>query len=536
MVTRCTFPSVTVRRRAVSRTTWVVIGVGLLLSAVFVVAARVGHVENEERLLQERAATVAAVLEGSIQSVEIPLIQAAAVADVADETTLSAVSAVQRTLQSQVGDDARFVSASVWAAGELEPLLVIGVRPKLSRESADTVRAVLDTAFDIKDQLHVNGLFKGSEPRLGYAVSSSLESSGDVVVYAEQSLPTDRISQTDPGSPFANLDYALYLGSTETPETLVATTSEDLPFTGRHAEEPVEFGDTELLLVMAPAAVLGSRLLQALPWLVGVVGVASTMGAAALIEGIHRRRRDAESLARENERLYEEQHHIAHALQMSLLPARLPQRADLEFAARYVPGGRGTEVGGDWYDVIELNGRVGIVIGDAVGHDVAAATVMAGMRYSAHTLLAQDLAPEEVLNAINRLDRVRGDFVTMACAVFDPRARTLTIANAGHPPPLLVCGADTRHVHSPLGPPIGPFPGVDYEASTVCLPAQGTLLLYTDGLYERRGEEIDVGLERLRAAAARLDGPAEPLLDRLFTDLVGDRIRDDVAMLALRWG
>lgn len=519
-----------------SRTTWIVTGVGLLLSGVFAVVARTSHVENEERLLQERAATVAAVLEGSVQSIEIPLIQAAAVADVGDAATLSAVSVVQRTLQGQVGDEARFVSASVWAAGSSEPLLVIGMQPKLLQEPTETARSVLDTAFDARDQLHVNGLFEGAEPRLGYAVSSSLESSGDVVVYAEQSLPTDRISQTDPGSPFANLDYALYLGSAERPETLVATTTGDLPFTRRRAEQTVDFGDTELLLVMTPAGVLGSRLLQALPWLVGVAGVASTIGAAALIEGIHRRRRDAEALARENERLYEEQHDIAHALQMSLLPARLPQRADLEFAARYVPGGRGTEVGGDWYDVIELNGRVGIVIGDAVGHDVAAATVMAGMRYSAHTLLAQDLAPEEVLNAINRLDRVRGDFVTMACAVFDPRARTLTIANAGHPPPLLVCGAETRHVHSPLGPPIGPFPGVDYQASTVCLPAQGTLLLYTDGLYERRDEEIDVGLERLRACAARLDGPAEPLLDRLFIELVGDRIRDDVAMLAVRWG
>ena len=240
----------------------------------------------------------------------------------------------------------------------------------------------------------------------------------------------------------------------------------------------------------------------------------------------------------ENARLYEHEHRVAETLQRSLLPAELPDVPGLEVAARYAAGGPGVEVGGDWYDVFELpGGRIGFALGDVVGRGITAASIMGQVR---NALRAYALDGHPPIGVLERLDRLAQRFehnqmVTLTYAVFDPVAGTLVFASAGHLPPLLrdpVAGA--AYLEGGHSIPIGVLPGAVFVERQATLAPGATVLLYTDGLVERRGEPIDAGLDRLRARVE--SGPEEPeaLCDHVFEGLVGHDARDDVALLAVR--
>jgi PAS domain S-box-containing protein len=242
------------------------------------------------------------------------------------------------------------------------------------------------------------------------------------------------------------------------------------------------------------------------------------------------------------EKRAEREHRIAETLQRSLLPEGLPEIPGVSLAARYVPATGDMEVGGDWYDVVQLpQGLIGLVVGDVVGHGLRAAATMGQLRMA---LRAYALEGETTGQVVSRLQSFVlqlpvPDMATLVYVLFDPESGRLRFANAGHPPPLLV-GADGSASYLPAGlaPPLGaavhPNQFVEVEAT---LEPGATLLLYTDGLVERRGTSIDESLDLLAreagaGVAAGLD--LEGLCEHLLTTLVGENVADDIALVAVR--
>ena len=512
----------------VGRLTLAVIAAGILLSAGLAIAAQLAYDDNEERLLHQRSQEAASVLQTAIPGVEAPL---AKIGLLASQLIDSDPETVRRAVEEQLAADPAFVAISVRAQDEPDLVISVGDR-KLDLTAEEVSRRFAAAVGGDQPSLGVVDLLDGDDPRLGYVHVT--RGPVDVLVYAERPTPPDRRSTVDRGEAFDELDFALYLDD-GAESTLIFASTEDGRVQGRTSVQYIPFGDQTLEFVVSPAEQLSGRLLATLPWMVAVGGLLSTMVGAALVQGLQRRRHEAETLTAQVEELYGREHEIAATLQQSLLPRSLPDVPGAEIAVRYVAGAQGAEVGGDWYDAIDLDDdRLVLIVGDVAGHGVEAAAVMAAMRYGTHTIAAQDVAPEEILGGINRLDTIRGDFVTMVCALLDVRAGTLTISRAGHPPPLVIDGDCTRFLDGPVGPPIGFLDTALYPTTTEILRPGATLLLFTDGLYERKGEDIDAGLQRLRSVAAAHRGPLRSLIDHVYESLVDGRPRDDVAMLAVR--
>ncbi|MFH9891596.1 SpoIIE family protein phosphatase [Streptomyces luteogriseus] len=237
---------------------------------------------------------------------------------------------------------------------------------------------------------------------------------------------------------------------------------------------------------------------------------------------------------------------IAGELQRRMLPETLPRCTGVRLASRYLPAAETARVGGDWYDAIPLPGsRVALVVGDVMGHDMTSAALMGQLRTTAQTLAGLDLPPHEVLHALDeQAQRLGTDYIaTCLYAVYDPVSHHITIANAGHPPPVLLhLGGRAEVLRVPSGAPIG-VGGVDFEAVSLDAPAGATLLLYTDGLVESRLRDVWTGIEQLReklTAVAQLTGPDHPppleaLCDEVL-DMLGPGDRDDdIALLAARF-
>jgi serine phosphatase RsbU (regulator of sigma subunit) len=228
---------------------------------------------------------------------------------------------------------------------------------------------------------------------------------------------------------------------------------------------------------------------------------------------------------------------LAETMQHSLLPAAVPDMARFAFAARYVPATRGLAVGGDWYDVLDLTpDRVAIAVGDVVGHGPGAAAVMGQLRSALTSCLLDGYGPARALEHLDRFARrVPGARVSsVACLLADAEHETLVWACAGHPPPLLVSAVGARFLDRPSGPVLGVAASPEHAEHTTRFAPDDTVVLYTDGLVERRGESIDVGLARLAAAAsARRHLPPADLVDGVLAELHdGDGPADDVAVVA----
>jgi GAF domain-containing protein/anti-sigma regulatory factor (Ser/Thr protein kinase) len=233
------------------------------------------------------------------------------------------------------------------------------------------------------------------------------------------------------------------------------------------------------------------------------------------------------------------QHTVADLLQRSLLPARLPDLPGLEMAARYLPGADDTHVGGDWYDVVLLpRGRVGLAIGDVVSRGVRAAAVMGQMRIALRAYALDGDGPGVVLDRLDRLVRGLGEreMATVAYLVLDPVERSLAVGLAGHLPPLLVTpSGEARLLDAVRSRPIGVAAARRYEEATFQVDRGDTIVLYTDGLVERRGAPIDKGLEELvQSAAAVAELGPEELSDRLIGAARAESVPDDVAVLTVR--
>ena len=244
----------------------------------------------------------------------------------------------------------------------------------------------------------------------------------------------------------------------------------------------------------------------------------------------------AVSLSIANLRAYGVEHRIALTLQRSLLPQWAAPPPGLDVAVRYEAAAAHAEVGGDFYELLELDGNdVIAAVGDVVGHSLQAATVMAELRNGLRAYALEGHPPAAVLE---RLDRMLRRFhpsvtATVCITVLDRSGGRLTVANAGHPPPLLIDAQGARRV-ADHGSVLGfglPAP----EPVTVDISGGTTVLLLTDGLFERRGEHVDDGVDRVLAVARAWGGTLDELCDRLLAEVgPGAAATDDIALLALR--
>ncbi|MFI8438485.1 SpoIIE family protein phosphatase [Streptomyces sp. NPDC079020] len=244
---------------------------------------------------------------------------------------------------------------------------------------------------------------------------------------------------------------------------------------------------------------------------------------------------EAAERLRTSERRHRE---TAVTLQRSLLPQELEQPDDLRIAATYQPGGTDAAVGGDWYDVITLGaGRTALVIGDVMGRGVRAAAVMGQLRTAVRAYARLDLPPHEVLQLLDGLatEIDASQIATCVYAVHDPNEGRLVYASAGHLPILVRDEDGTVHrAADPTGPPLGTG-GWVHTSDTIPLPPGSTAVLYTDGLVERRSEDIDEGVAALARALSGAKGAPQVVCDRLIRSLgVTAEHDDDVAVLVVQ--
>ncbi|MEU5026110.1 SpoIIE family protein phosphatase [Streptomyces milbemycinicus] len=249
------------------------------------------------------------------------------------------------------------------------------------------------------------------------------------------------------------------------------------------------------------------------------------------------------ALAYDNAARFRNERRLALTLQRALLPQHLPQVPGLRTASYYRASTTGTEIGGDWYDVIALPGEVmGLAIGDVMGHDVDAATVMGRLRPALRGFALDRAAPGTLLAKLDAYLRSLDveHFATCLYAVYEPRTRRLRWASGGHPPPLMVAGEATDYLHTRPGAPLGLVQGAP-ETHATRLPAGAGLLLYTDGLVENSRLSVDAGLAALRSTCAglseseRLD--PQRIIDRSRGLLhAPGRVDDDTALLAASAG
>ncbi|MFV2119508.1 PP2C family protein-serine/threonine phosphatase, partial [Streptomyces sp. Act-28] len=241
-------------------------------------------------------------------------------------------------------------------------------------------------------------------------------------------------------------------------------------------------------------------------------------------------------------RLYDAKHQLAHGLQEALLPHSLPAAPGLRVAARYLPATRGMDIGGDFYDLLRVDATTAAaVIGDVQGHNVAAAALMGQVRTAVHTHATAGAAPEEVLARTNRLllDLDLGLFTTCLYARIDLDRRRVRMASAGHPPPLLRCpDGRARRLDVPPGPALGIDPDAVYPVTELDLPPGAVLVLYTDGLVETAGTDIEQAIDRLAGHLAAWDTEDPDRLLELLLDhaVPADRRTDDIALLLVRFG
>ena len=504
-----------------------IVTVGIVLTVVSTWGAARVDENTEKRLLQVQTLQAAAVLSSAAMVVQQPMQAALDVQKFADRGDRASV--FERGMGANVGSgDGQFVSAALWQRDRdrLRNLATIG-RPGLDgggSEGRDFLARALDSPTSVVRSVVVEEQFRIAwalaDPATGY------------VVYAERAVPADRRSRVDQNAAFADLNYAIYLGKSTDVADLSTTNVDpaDLPLKDPSYRTEVPFGDTVLTVVMSPKRHLGSSVSQRLPVILGVGGVLLTAIAALVVSRLVRARRDAETST-------EQQRALFVRLQRALLPQVIPDIPQIEIASEYVAGAQGIDIGGDWYSVIGVDDdRFAFVVGDVSGHGVDAVAVMAHARFTLRAYLVDGDTPQRALEKCSRQFDIAVDehMVTAVVGIGNWRTGEFVISTAGHPPPLLITGDRVEYLETPVGPPLG-IGRSSYKSATFTLPEESTLILYTDGLIERRTENIDAGMQRLTDVVAPIAAdPLDSLLDQVLASLRDEDAADDIAVLALR--
>ncbi|MEV1288223.1 fused response regulator/phosphatase [Micromonospora sp. NPDC049679] len=236
----------------------------------------------------------------------------------------------------------------------------------------------------------------------------------------------------------------------------------------------------------------------------------------------------------EAQRSYDEEHRIAVTLQRSLLPRRLPDIPGFDLAVRYEPASAQSEVGGDFYELAVIDGQLLVAIGDVAGHSLHAATVMAELRHAVRAYAVEGHPPGAMLERADVLLRtlLPGELATICLLLLDPATGAFRMASAGHLPPLLVRPGTVQFLEQ-RAPLLGVRAKRPADGEFMLSPGS-TLVLYTDGLIERRDADIDEGLRALAISAATVDADLDRFCERLLVELAAPEIHDDIAVVAVR--
>ncbi len=525
-----------------ARAVALVVVIGLVLTAVSSwVAYRIDQ-STEERLHETQNEQAAAVLSTVVSAIQQPLSTGLQVQATSGPDGNPAV--FSRTFSANVGEGRLFVSASLWQAadGEITRLAAVGAAPGMDPRGPE-VQELLGRALQASTSV-VRTVTVGDLPRLVYAQA---DLNTGFIIKVERAIPADRRSTVDSDSAFSNLDYAIYLGEQTQLDDLLTTNVDldELPLTGSAARTKVDFGDAGLTLVTQPRKHLGSGLSKWLAMILSLGGLLLTTASALVTRTLMRRGSRAEDdaatitkLYEQNNALYEEQRALFLRLQRALLPHVIPQIPELEIASSYVAGTDGIEIGGDWYSIVAIGeDHFGFVVGDVSGKGVDTVAEMARARFTLRAYLLDGNTPAEALEKCSSQFDIAVDehIVTVIVGLGTWATGEIVVANAGHPLPLLMTDDGSEYVAMPVGPPLGVGES-PYDSATFTMPQGSTLLAFTDGLVERRDEDIDIGMKRLgHAAQEQRDRPLGELVTAVLTALHDDgEAADDTAVLALR--
>jgi serine phosphatase RsbU (regulator of sigma subunit) len=510
-----------------------VLVLGLAVTAVMSWTAHVLDRGTERRLLAHQTRQAASVITSAITGIVSPLQTALGIADATD----GSVAGFRAWMTRETGAGKLFISTGLWHS-DGTPVTALGARPGLGPAAiARLVRAAPATAPFLVRGIDVDG-----SPRVVYLLGSP---GSAYVVYAERAIPANRRVPAESNPAFADLDFATYLGTRETPDALQTTdvADADLPLSGTVARETIPFGDQRLTLVTRPIGHLGGELNRDLPWIVLLGGVLLSALSALITGLLVRGRMTAETDARTITALYQqldgsyrEMRDTVELLQRALLPRYDPDIPGLEIASRYVAGARGVDIGGDWYTVVRIDDdHIAFAVGDVSGHGVEAAALMGRLHFTLRAYLLEGHGPDVALSMCSLdLDLARdGHMATALVGVGRLSDRSVLLASAGHLDPLVATGSDRSYLRVPTGQPLG-IAQTTYAAAAHQLPPGATMFAFTDGLVERRGEAIDVGLQRL-ADAIEGDRSLSSELDDVLRRVTPEGSEDDIAILALRW-
>ncbi len=518
-------------RKGVGRWSVMILAFLLVLTGVTFWGTRTIVRDQERRLLTERTHEVGLVLSTSIGAVPTSLSALGGILAATDGSTSAFTQAANTEVaanpnlaygllrQTSGGYVVEAAAGKGLAVGDVISDARAATMAEASRSKVVVVTPVIGT---------------GANRVLGFALGPPAAPAG-TVLYRQAALGVVSSPRAAATAPFHEVKVVLYASPRVDPSQVLVATTAQLPLKGSVQFQTLQVGSSTLLLAVAATQPLVGSVAADAPWFVLAVGVVVALLVGVAVEAESRRRRAAVALLAS-------EHDIAETLQRSLLP-ELPQLKGLDLAARYLAGGTFQQVGGDWFDVFALaDGRVGVVIGDVIGHDIAAATAMSQIRASLRAYAWQGDGPGPVLARLDRLIDAFGlaQLVTVFYGVLEEAApdggRVLRYANAGHLPPFVL--APDGHVHSMAGggsTVIGaPTTENRVEAEQV-LPAGSTLLLFTDGLVEVPGGSLNDSLASLAATIAghRPSDPAENLCERVVTAMQGKDLRDDIAVLAI---
>jgi hypothetical protein len=489
--------------------------------------------DQEHRLLRERAAEVGLLLTSAVSAVPVTLnTQGQILRDTHGSRT-----AYQRAAAAAVAAGPGHLTFAWLRAQPQGRSYVVLASAGAGLRTGEVVTDARVGAFAqaVKAKSFAATPVLGSDRRLGFAVGPPSAPAG-TVLYRESALGPVSPPRQAASSPFAELDVVLYGTPTVQPAQVLTSTTPDFPLTGDVHNQPLDAGASHWLLSVKARRPLVGSVTQDAPWVVLGVGLLISLLVGSIIEAA-RRRRDA-ALA-----LYASEHQVAETLQRSLLP-QIPTIPGLELAARYLAAGNGQEVGGDWFDAFPIaGGRVGLAIGDVIGHDLRAASAMAQVRAALRAYAVDGDPPATV---INRLDHLVDTFdltqlVTVIYAVLEPVAadgsRLMRYANAGHLPPLILApDGEVSTLTSGASVVIGAPITIEHGQAERRLEPGTTLLLFTDGLVEVPGRSLQETLAELAVAVAG-DGDdvgVEAMCQRIVATAADRSLRDDIALLAVR--
>lgn len=520
------------RRHPLRVATLVALALALAVTGVVTWAMHLAVHDQEQRLLKERTAEVGLVFNSAIAAISPSLTEQGTVLRVTHDSVAAYEMAAETAVKTTPGsptfawlrpqaNGTRFVVVAA-AGDELHPGDVISDQRVQTLTAAMTDSSLLPTKVI------------GSSRLLGFAVGPPAAPDG-TVLYRQAALGPVAPPRQAGTAPFSELDVALYATPhADTAQVLVSTTKQ-LPLRGRTHTLLIPVGTAKWLMAVRARSPLVGSLTNDAPWFALGVGILGAALIATVVEVAARRRNAAIAL-------YEAEHQVAETLQRSLLP-QLPSMPGLDLAARYLASGAGQQVGGDWFDVFPIaGGRVGLVVGDVIGHDLNAASEMSQIRSALRAYAVDGDPPSVVITRLDRLvDALRlTQLVTVFYGVLDaPDSaghRLLRYSNAGHLPPVIrradgrvdtVAGGGS----AVLGAPIS----IEHTEGEVMVEPGALLVMFTDGLVEVPGGSLDDGLAQLAQTVGQPSGAdADAMCEHVLAGVAGRTLRDDIALLAVR--